>query len=816
MYLRLFSRKRIATLSVALFACLCLTSLNAQTASPPAQTQKQMLASQYAQLASFVLFGQDDVRQDQIIRARILLDLATQLNPDSPNLWLLRAELANLENNPDASIKALRNYLRLVPQDDAAQYDLIIKIVNKEQTIDGRSAKIENILKSKSANQFSKPLRSRLAVYAASSANEMGQRRQALFWLREASSLDESNPDAALLTYQLISDLGATTQQLGSALISLVRTMPYNPQPRLQLAELLMAQGVFTRAAEQYRAAAAMSSETLNPQQVKLWAIATASTGRSDNAIEIIDQYQQFINAQFKIEKQREALMSGGNPGDVGLEQFPSIPLPLELQIAQLAIFSTMDPIDSGDRPQETFDLIKSELLAKAGQGDELAKLDYLWLGAMFKFDVDQVATTLKEFPVDNELAQIARGFIAYDKNDFDSARTSFEAYKETNPYASLGSALVAANPTARTAALQDVVYSGNAITVLLAVHQLQSANAQFKATAVGDAIRRQMDRYTNRLWNADPINDPWVQLFVETAEPQINYLDPINVKLRLKSKAPIDLAMDTPYTVSGKSMLTAQAYVLGQPVPLSPPTIINLKRKLQLAQNDEIDVTYNLTETMFGLFTQNNPQSPIIYNLNAITDPIPSFNGTLVPGIIGLNDSLNSQQILGNNPSKPIIESRTQAATDPNSANYFTSLAYLGTITQVLPSDDPDLNKQQTEDQIAQIINDTYSQADELTKAWLLRFTPVKLLNLENYQFQRVIDNAQRSDSIMVRIMYLATHITDKSDPGFIAALRSENPTIQTYAKAMSDTFQYIDDVRAKAAEEQKKQQQQPKKIDW
>ncbi|QQE12196.1 hypothetical protein JD969_01595 [Planctomycetota bacterium] len=795
----------------------CTSTLSAQTlATTPKQTDDELLASQFVQISNFALAGEGEVRPDQLTRARILMDLALSLTPNDAELWRLRGELSNLEGDQQGYENALRKYLALRPEDDVAQYELILKLVEKQQTLDARTAKIEAILNSKAATRFSQPLRSRLAVYAATSANEMGNTRKALQWLAEASRLDEANPDAAALTYQMIGGMNATMQQTGAALVGMIRAMPYNAQTRLELAELLMSQGVFTRAAEQFRSAAAMSESSLTVDQVKLWSIAMACTGRRDLALKIIDDYEDFLNAQARLQAQQQAFSSGQNLGDATKEQIPAVELPLEILLTQLAIMQGMDPIDLGDRPEKIFAKVKQELLKKAEQGDVIAKEDYLWVGALFNFDTPEINAELRQYPVENVHAQIARGFIALRNNDMDTARAAFEPYKNENPYALYGEALTAPTPTQRYQALQNVVYKGNATTVLLAVEQLQSAKQQVKATSVGDAIRRHMDRYPTRLWNADPANDPWVQLFIESDTPRTNFLDPITINVRLRSKAPLSLAVNTPYTVSGQCMLSNLATILGQATPPSPPQLVDLNRQIRLDENSEIVVEFRYDYTLFGLFAQSNPQNTIIYNVSGVTDPKPTFTGVLAPGIIGQKTTLNSQQVAGNFPTKTLIDTTLTSAASPNNTNHYTALAYLGTVFPTLPADQ-EYDVTETQDKIGELYNNQFNESDIKGKAWLVRFTPIKRIGEMDYKFQRIIEAAQRSNESMINIMYLATQIADSDDPGLSAAMRSENKDIQAYANAINDAFNFAAEQRAKAEEELKKQQQdRPKGIQW
>lgn len=221
----------------------------------PTVTPAGLIGDHLVRLSRLVLAADQGARTDQVVRAKILLDLARQLQPNDAEILLLSAEVAQLIGDQPAYREALSRYCRQQPGDDAAQWQLIMALLAQHDSLETRVAAMTALLANAGAERYSVSLRSRLASYLAAVALEAGDHAAALAKVKQALKLDTSNVQAATIAYDVATARQASPEALGTALLLLVRTDPLNAAWRIKLADLLLAQGAYVAAAEQYSVA---------------------------------------------------------------------------------------------------------------------------------------------------------------------------------------------------------------------------------------------------------------------------------------------------------------------------------------------------------------------------------------------------------------------------------------------------------------------------------------------------------------------------------------------------------------------------------
>ncbi len=156
--------------------CFLLTGLGLPTSAQDTPTDPALgvdrpfdtlLADRLLQLAVRSLDGESAPRPEQIEIASLLMGLSLDIDDSDPEAWRTRAELAALAGQDTSYQEALKQYIRRIPEDDAAQLELITHRVSKLDTLDERIEMLERVLGSSSASRLSKPMRSRLAVAAS-------------------------------------------------------------------------------------------------------------------------------------------------------------------------------------------------------------------------------------------------------------------------------------------------------------------------------------------------------------------------------------------------------------------------------------------------------------------------------------------------------------------------------------------------------------------------------------------------------------------------------------------------------------------------
>ncbi|WP_432797103.1 tetratricopeptide repeat protein [Poriferisphaera sp. WC338] len=807
----------IVSLSVmAVLLCVGTTQGQDEDAASAADTTsvndwerpERLMATQLVQYAKVTLAGYGEPREDQILRTRILLDQALSLYDGDASVWQMRGELAALEGDQKKELECLRRYVALEPNDDVAQYKLILALIDQSQTLDGRLEKIERILKSERGQGFSEPLRSRLAVYASTAANEIGDQRKSLMWLKEAANLDPSNPEAARLIVQQANKMGGQLLHVGSAAVSLVRALPFEAEARWHLAEILIGQGVFTRASHQFEMAALVDVNPPDEKRVQMWATALACSGEYDKALAVLSDYQRWLTVQKQYEKARELAEQGEQLG--ALPRVDEVPLPIELITTQLAVMQALPDTEVEERRKRAFASVQAQLNTQMEEGDKLAKLELLWISALFGFNLDDVKVQLADYDINEDAVRLTRGFIAYHENDYDTARAMFVPLEGKDPWATYGAALVEASRMKRVQLLQQVVYRGSLVTITLAVEKLHELGADVKPTSAGDSIRRLMDRYPSRLWKVDPSVDPWLRMKMSFEKPRFSFLEPLVLNIQLESQAPLEFALNTPGALPTHTVLVTSATILGADIGPFAPDVADLYRRLNLKPGESVDTNVRLDYSIFGLLAVSNPMNTIIFNVTGLLDAISTPQGTLDTGLLGFKETLYAEQILGVSLSQETLDMLYADMAGNNMFKRWRALAYLLSVAKSMPRD-VEFDRNAALDKIADLVNENYRDWDALTQAWVVRYIPGVEAKKAHEMYQRSIDQAQRSDDVLTKLMYLTVQIDDASNPVLKSALRDENPTVSTYAKAVETALEEMAKMKAEAEAAAAEQKAQP-----
>ena len=285
-----FYRSRAQMSAFVLLLAVCAVTSPAEDFSlGPETSSDQLITDQLIRMTRQTLGNEQQPRPDQLTRARVLLDLALEISPEDAELLRLCAELSQRMGDEPTYRRTLARYCQLRPTDDAAHLDLILASVSSRQTLPQRAQAVRGLLEGEEAEKFTAALRSRLASYLARTAYEAGDNDQALAWIKRAVALDQSNKEAARLAMEVV-DASKTPSKLaiGTALLLVIRADPLDPKPRLDLAQLLLEQGAYAEAAEQYDVAEKLGSAP-DARMIRDWALALAAAGQTDRAVALLD-----------------------------------------------------------------------------------------------------------------------------------------------------------------------------------------------------------------------------------------------------------------------------------------------------------------------------------------------------------------------------------------------------------------------------------------------------------------------------------------------------------------------------------------------
>jgi tetratricopeptide (TPR) repeat protein len=174
------------------------------------------------------------------------LSLAMELAPNDTDLIRRRIEANWNAGRSDKALDMTRRLITLDPTDTVAQLRLISGMIGKRQTAPERLALYERYCAS---TKIDSSIRSRLAMDAALLAREGGDAAKFRGWLKQATSLDSTNKEAAMLALSVFveenpNDVPGRVELLSNLLMA----DPLDPHILMTLSRQLADHGVFEHA----------------------------------------------------------------------------------------------------------------------------------------------------------------------------------------------------------------------------------------------------------------------------------------------------------------------------------------------------------------------------------------------------------------------------------------------------------------------------------------------------------------------------------------------------------------------------------------
>ncbi|MEX0744461.1 MAG: hypothetical protein WD118_02565, partial [Phycisphaeraceae bacterium] len=630
-----------ALLAVAMLGAGLARPATGQNAADDARQQQaaaHLLADQFVMMMSEALAGQQRPRPDQLRRARVLLDQAIALQDDDAELWRLRIELAEEMDDRPAYREAVQKYVRLQPEDDAAQLELFLDRLRDVQTLDRRLDRLEAILQTGAVQQLSRALRSRLASQAAAAAHELGRDDRFAHWLREAARLDPANPEAARQAYLLAVQSDATPVARGTALVNMVKAAPGDAMARLRLADWLTDEAVYATAAQQYDAAVTMAGTPLPPTAYPGWVVSLAAAGDAGAARQLLDELVP-LDDRARDSRSRRAV-------PVDPQRGPGVWL--ELQLLRLATLDRDDP-----RAGQVFDGIAA-LVAEAGDEQDEAgeageadgsqppatrqgRLMLAWVAAVFEQRLDEVEGWLADHDADDPLVRRARGWLHVHRGESTEAAAQLEPIVQSDPLAMLAVVRLSdAEGSQRTEALQRVVRRDAAgLAGMLAAQALQADRRDVKRTSAGGSVAAYMDRAPMHLWRPALTVAPWVMPHLRVTPGRLSYLEPMYATVEVRNTSRMSLPIGSGVGVPDRALLTATPSLGGRP-SAGASVWVNLDRRLSLEAGETMRVTVRLDRSALGALLAHDPTRTVTVDVRAVLGAAPGDGGRLAVEPLG------------------------------------------------------------------------------------------------------------------------------------------------------------------------------------
>jgi len=765
---------RSSGLIVAVCVGLGVTSAGSAWAQTSTSVAQRMLSDQLVMLAKQSLVGGEELREDQLTRARLLLDLALEFNPNDAQVWRLSMELAHRAGDEKTEYEALRRYCGLQPQDDAAQLKWMMGMVGLRQTLPQRVAVVRKIFQGPETQRFSEALRSRLASYLAQAALETGNTEDFVRYLKDAVALDRSNPEAAKLATDWLEASGASEDKVGESLMHLIKADPMNPQPRRRLARILLSQGAYRAAAQQYQVTQRLAGNAVDERFVYNWVLSVAGSGEIEEAVQLLAQYEAIRSPRVATSQPAQA-------------PAPTTGLPMDLELLRLAILH-----QSGQRGRAagSYQRLVSLLQKRLKEGDDDARADLMWLGLLF----DQAVPTdeaLAEFaqtrPEEDPLVTRLTGWLRLRQGDTDAAQQVLGVwYVHEDPFEAYGLAQayrVSGDPQ-YTRQLQHVIrLAPSNLAGVLAALDLIAQGIDSEPTPIGVRLTRLIDSWPSMLASPNPKTEPWWRLTVDVEPKRYSYLDPISARLMLRNMTnfPLSLGPEGVVPTDVLTHLTLRRH--GASMGALPPIAAGMDRRIRLEPFETIDVSVRMDRGELGLLFSLNPAEAISLDITTVLDPRIEPNGRVVPSPRGDSDSVYLIERFATATTIQSVQKWIAMLDNTEPDQQMTAAALLVRAAFALAGGENE-DRQNAVKRITEAVEHAYPLWNPMMQAWVVRF----LVPGADHEvlFETIHESAQRSEGALVWIMYLAAQVSDPDAAVINTALRHADARVVAFAGAL------------------------------
>lgn len=737
--------------------------------SPAVPSPASLLGDQLVIHARQIL-QQGAVAEHKLIRAAILMDLALELNPADADGWLLRRELGKLMGRRSAQYRALKQYVQLRPQDDAAQLEMVLLSASQNQTLEGRITDLERFMDTPGAKALSDAARSRVASFLANAYREMGDEQRFANWLKTAVRLDQSNEQAAKLTYEfaLVKEAGADV--VGQAILAAVRADPTDPQTRRALADLLLRQGAYQQSATQYRVVWELGLMQADLPFIQNWVLALLGSGRPQDALGLVGEAEAAVYEPQASEPQPPTS-------------------PVEIEILRHQIYSLMG---QSAKAQATFQRIRRAYELRVSKGDEHAALVLSWLTTLYGPTIsDELEQTMTAYAAENPQVALARrvvGWMHLRRNRMEEAARVFNELAESDAFALYGLALShPRNDALREGYLQRVVrMSPASLEGVMAANELLADGASPQPTTAGRRIVSLLDAMSSRVREPDFLTTPWVMLNVDTPQREYGYLEPVLARVSIRNGTDMRLVMGPDGSIPTRLFVYLTPWRGGEAIPNVPPLVVDLHRRLVLEARQQLDLPVRLDRGGLGHILASEPTASLGFSVTAVLDPVPSADGGVTTGPMGALDLINMLDRRGERPTQSSVERwiiEMQHSSD--AIERMKRVAQLAQLIRWL-KDSETLADQPPH--IARAINTVYPGFDRVLQAWTVLFLPPGEASQE---LAGVHGLAQRSDDPLIQIAYLSIHGGSPDGAALNAAIRGSSDVVRQYAMALRESIQ-------------------------
>ncbi|NNF42996.1 MAG: hypothetical protein HKO59_05265 [Phycisphaerales bacterium] len=757
-------------------------------------TEKQ-LAMQLWRSASLIMSIGEDVTVEGLQVAMFLAEEATQLDPDNVELWRYVVKLAAVAERDDAYDRAVREVVRLDPDDTAARLRRLNLALEKHQTVEARIAAVERLLDPAVRDRVGPTVASRLALDLALMHRRRGDLEAFADTLSTAVALDPANRAAAALAagfFRMNVDDGFAEAEL---LTTLVLADPTDTTAQVALAELLLEHGAYAPAERLYTLAVRCNEALRRRPPASLMAdraVAMWGARHGDAAIKMIRAEQYFVDEYLR----SRAFAADPKLGPMARARLHDHVHPT-LATVRAAILSERGDEHASKwvgRALEVYDVALANL-AKDDTADPALtarlQLEAAWVAVWLSDTPDRAETLLAEAETYRPLAATARarfdGWLALRRGDIDAALEQFDRVTTVDPATNLGRALAytlrgerreAARALLQTARAEPGsligVWARNRLEALLGTTLPPTPEAEQLATLI-DEVPTSLERYPSSPTQL-------ISFAVEPAALSFKPYEPIIVNIIVTNNwsYPIGIDRNGPIRPPVLLLFSTSLGRIGENGALDP-VVIDLDRRLRLEPYERLTIPVDLRRFKLGDVLASRAYRGTMVRIKGVMNFLSSPSGAMHPGLLGGEQWTPVFRVDGRNLDAEALEQCIAEVENPVGPETAVTVALLSQMVAITLPETAAEESHAVMERARAALDASYLKLDPVAQAWLLGALP------RGQTRPAIREAALASENRLVRLMYLLFQLEGPQDPMLATALDSGDPVL-TYVAARSD----------------------------
>ncbi len=775
---------------------------------PAEQILGEALAHQMTQVALVDLRVLENARAEDYLIAAALLTAAADKVPDNQDILRLAIDAA-AQSGENALVQKLnRRLVTLEPNDTRAQLTLIAGKISAAQTAEARLALYDAFLGPR-GESIDPSVRSRLALDSALLLREKGDADGFVKRLGMATSLDQTNKEAAALACSFYASRVQDPSGQFEMLVNLLKADPLDHQTNLAIGKHLAQYGAHRGALRFYRNFSAIRERTFQPldpsllsqQYSQQWLVEGPEVVYKD-LWEKIDKPRRILRSQREdAAKEGKAMDRLPDPTKIRL----SFELSQVLAAAALAA-GKPDVCDAALQDMaKTVNDIKIEIdtpnMRHSGLSEQELKDEYkLWqrettftalcLGRLLT-EIEPELEAIKADPgTSPDSLEIIELWRAVRRKDA-SAKPRLEALAVEDPFAclALGQLAEDAGNNQEAATRYAAAYSLTPGTITGAWARTKASQAAGVPLPITDLSRAMEAQATGvPQWMDEMIERPssFQSLSISPTATRFDPLSPVRLTVRIRNMSPIPLALGADAALNSRILLVPRIsrgsdLLVDQTVP----EVIKVDRRLRLAPREELVANVWAEPGFGGWLLTFLAGDRLREGWRAMQGFIVGESRVPGPGVF--STTVEIEPVFRSSIPQPDMtqEQLLEAIANAQTAELLNTLS----LARVRMMQSNPTGKLRAEDAqaIAAALIDRYRKGDPTIRSLMLTSLPTGRMALGMKAFDRAIRDEADTDP-QVLLLRLVTRADEPDDPTFALAAASSHPRLPTLAGLLRD----------------------------